>query len=429
MTPQAGFMVVAPLTRGRESAVRELLAGMNFEPGRCNPLNSLVPFGRLERLHFARIVVLDDQTLDDISAYGRPREDYPLSVAFLGDFDGDYDSFLKELVAMAGSGLRQIFANCSGFSPGCDLLDWLKSHEQRPATYYANWRGRTVRQCREEAALRRALVDHLQQNPEVASLAAPELRVRLREFVRAEQAADRLTLTPEAPTPFGWRLRNTLHAIFAVPVLAVELLAWGVAALFLLRAREKSDPVIAPRPDPELAARLFALEDHEIKNQFSAIGSLKPGIFRRWTLTVLLAAIDYTARHVYVRGRLARVHTIHFARWVFLDGKKRLFFASNYDGSLESYMDDFINKVAFGLNVVFTNGIGYPRTRWLFLDGAKDEQTFKYYIRRHELATEVWYDGHAGLTALDMQRNTVVRKGMETGPMTNQEADEWAALL
>ena len=51
---------------------------------------------------------------------------------------------------------------------------------------------------------------------------------------------------------------------------------------------------------------------------------------------------DYTARHVFNRGRLARVTSIQFARWVFLDGKKRVIFASNYDGSLESYMDDFI---------------------------------------------------------------------------------------
>ena len=55
--------------------------------------------------------------------------------------------------------------------------------------------------------------------------------------------------------------------------------------------------------------------------------------------------------------------TIHFARWVFIDGKRRMFFASNYDGSLESYMDDFIDKVAWGLNLVFSNGVGYPRTQ------------------------------------------------------------------
>ena len=72
------------------------------------------------------------------------------------------------------------------------------------------------------------------------------------------------------------------------------------------------------------------------------------------------------------------VSTIHFARWVFLNRKKRLRFASNYDGSLESYMDDFINKVGSGLNVVFGNGIAYPRTRWMVLDeqDQKDQVRF-----------------------------------------------------
>jgi hypothetical protein len=106
-----------------------------------------------------------------------------------------------------------------------------------------------------------------------------------------------------------------------------------------------------------------------------------------------------------------------------------LLFVSNYDGSLESYMDDFINKVAFGLNVVFTNGVGYPRTRWLVLDGAKDEQKFKYFIRRHELATEVWYNAHPGLTAFELERNSRIRTGLERPPMTDAEAREWLLLL
>jgi hypothetical protein len=123
------------------------------------------------------------------------------------------------------------------------------------------------------------------------------------------------------------------------------------------------------------------------------------------------------------------VKTIHFARWVFLDGKRRIIFASNYDGSLESYMDDFINKVAFGLNVVFTNGVGYPRTRWLLLDGAKDEQKFKYFIRRHELPTEVWYNATPGLTAVEKERNGRIRSGLERPVMTDAEAREWLRLL
>ena len=104
-------------------------------------------------------------------------------------------------------------------------------------------------------------------------------------------------------------------------------------------------------------------------------------------------------------------------------------FCSNYDGSLESYMDDFINKVAFGLNVVFSNGIGYPKTNWLFFQGAKDEQKFKYFIRRHELPTEVWYNGHSGLTNFDLFRNARIRSGLEQQSMTNAEAVQWLQLL
>ena len=69
------------------------------------------------------------------------------------------------------------------------------------------------------------------------------------------------------------------------------------------------------------------------------------------TGVVALWLVNLSAILVYNRGRLARVSTIHFARWVLLDDNRRVFFASNYDGSLESYMDDFINKVAFGLKV------------------------------------------------------------------------------
>jgi hypothetical protein len=92
-------------------------------------------------------------------------------------------------------------------------------------------------------------------------------------------------------------------------------------------------------------------------------------------------------------------------------------------------MDDFINKVGFGLNVVFGNGIGYPRTRWLILDGAKNEQKFKYVLRRHELPTEVWYNAHPGLTALDRHRNRLIREGAERRSLSDTEAERWLQLI
>ncbi len=121
------------------------------------------------------------------------------------------------------------------------------------------------------------------------------------------------------------------------------------------------------------------------------------------------------ARHIYTGGNLGRVRTIHFARFVFLDGRRRMLFISNYDGTLEAYMDDFVNKVGWGLNVMFSNGVGYPRTEWILQGGAKREQNFKYYVRRHQMPTAVWYKAYPGLTIFDLARNTPASRGPRAG--------------
>jgi hypothetical protein len=123
------------------------------------------------------------------------------------------------------------------------------------------------------------------------------------------------------------------------------------------------------------------------------------------------------------------VGTIHFARWVFLDGRRRMLFASNYDGGLETYMDDFINKAGFGLNLVFSNGVGYPRTRFVLAGGARHEQPFKNFLRRHQVPTDVWYKAYPGITTADLARNARVREGFERPHMSNDEVRRWLALI
>ncbi len=426
-------MVVAPLAASREGELRSLLASMNARPGVLNPQNAVVPFGQFDRLHFARLLILADSTLDDIQEYGVPPPAVVTSLAFLGDCDGEADGFLTDLVQRAGDGLRRIFSHCEGFAPNGDLLRWMKDHSQPPAAMYVNWIGRTVEQIREENFLRNALAEYLDKHWAALAVQSPrQIWEELIAFVRDEVEARRLDLTPPQPTPLGWWLRNLIHFV-GVPVILLlltpALILYLPVFLYQLRVREKNDPEILPRPDLNHVKHLADLEDHDVANQFSALGSVKPGLFRRWTVTFFVWLLDYGARHIYNRGYLTRVNTIHFARWVFLDNKQRLFFASNYDGSLESYMDDFINKVAWGLNLVFSNGVGYPRTNWLILDGAKDEQKFKRYIRRHELPTEVWYNAHPGITAFDMERNSRIREGVEKSFMRDEEIREWLKLI
>jgi len=437
--PQANFMVWADVTN--EAELRRLLTTMNTQPGVVDPKNALVPFGRFDRLHFARFVILDDQTLGDIeTAYKIEPVPYPLSMGFLVDFDGDPNSFLQELVHVAGDGLRQIF-ECAGLHADDDLLQWMKAHSAVASASYVNWVGRSMQQVREEAALRDFLCTYL-RGPGAALVktqSASAIRTTLLGEVRREQAAGRLKLTPIPRTPIRWWLADKLDWLRGIAIL-IALLVFGLLLfpltitvlavyVFLLRIREKTDPEITPRPCEKWRDRLAEIEDHDVTNQFSAMGSLKPGSFRSINIRIGLAAVQWGARHIYTRGRLARVSSIHFARWVFINGGKRLYFSSNYDGSLESYMDDFINKVGFGLNLVFSNGIGYPRTNYLVFAGAHDEQKFKRYIRRHELPTEVWYNAHPGLTAIDLARNTRIREGLERRSMNAADTCAWLALF
>jgi hypothetical protein len=92
-------------------------------------------------------------------------------------------------------------------------------------------------------------------------------------------------------------------------------------------------------------------------------------------------------------------------------------------------MDDFINKVGWGLNLAFSNGIGYPTTNWLVFDGSKDEQKFKHFLRRHQMPTQVWYDAHPGLAAFDLKRNMLIRQGIERRDMSGRELEQWMALF
>jgi hypothetical protein len=304
----------------------------------------------------------------------------------------------------------------------------MQAHSAAPAAQYVNWVGRTVQQIREEAALHAALSERLRNTAAFAEQSALDIHRQLAASVQQ----DGPQLTPPASTSLAW-LASKIGNMIGVPIALVVLLPFFVvyAPFFIweLRRREKSDAVVAPRPTPDHVHALSLLEDHDVTNQFSAFGTVKPGWFRLSTLILIFWVLNFSTRQIYTRGRLARVGTIHFARWVFMDNHRRLLFASNYDGSLDSYMDDFINKVAYGLNLVFSNGVGYPRTKFLLSGGAKEEMTFKYYLRRHQVPTQVWYKAYPGVTTADLARNTEIREGLESQTMTEAEARRWLAMI
>lgn len=418
-------MVTAPVRPDRLVALRTLLASMNVAPGIVDPENALVPFGQFKTIHVARFAVLEDPTLGDRAIYPDKWPAERVLLAFLGDCDGPGDRLLEQLARDAGPGLRRIFAHCEGLEEGGDLFAWMRAHATPPATIYVNWAGRTVQQIAEEAALHAALSKGLAG---IEPADARQCHARLCQAVRGQG----VKFSPLVPPTPGQKIAYLLELI-SVPLLLLLLspLLIVIAPFFLLalRRRERSDPVIEPGADLAKMRALDARDDHDVTNPFSAIGSLKPGSFRRWLTIVVLWLVNWSARTIYRRGRLARVGTIHFARWVLLDDSRRLFFASNYDGNLESYMDDFINKVAFGLNLVFSNGVGYPRTDFMIVGGAQREQQFKRYLRHHQIITDVWYKAYPGLTTRDLARNGRIRAGFDRNEMSAQDARRWLAEI
>ncbi len=432
MTPQAAFLIVAPVAAGRIAALRELLDGMNSEPGIVDPQNAILPFGKFEQLHFARLVLIDDATMADLEHFGLPRPTLATCLALLGECDGSADDFLADLTRLAENGLRQLFLHCEGFAVDTDMRGWLAACARPSAVCYVNRVGRTVRQIREEVALAHALAARRAREASLVGTSAKARRDALLAFVQLQLRSGRLQLTPIAPTPFFWRLRNTAHAV-GIPLLGLLVLPLLIVSapliVYRLRRAERSDPEYCPRPAASAVLAMQRVEDHDMTNSFTAIGPVKPGLLRKWLLRTLLVAIDYGCRHIFNAGHLARVQTIHFARWAYLDGGARVLFTSNYDGSHEAYMDDFINKVAWGLNLAFSNGLGWPRTDWLIKGGARHELRFKYYQRRHQIPTQVWYKAYPGLALVDLERNRRIREGVEAGEVDEATARAWLRLL
>jgi len=415
--------IVADVKPRHGAGLKRLLTKM----GKDAAGNDVVPLGDLSSAHFARMLMLD--AAKDVDG-----NELPAHFLYMSDVDGSVEEHLEELVDIAPAGLDRVLGHCEGYPAHGgvareDRLAFLAERAVKAGAMYVNTVGRTLAQVRGEARLRDEIQAFLDSG-DFEGVEPEAARAAIRRFV---EARDDLRWALE-PTPSPGTLARAADLVQALgfplellalaPVIVPALPVWALA-LRLHELRDRS-PTIPPSDahDRELAA----LEDFTAQNPFSAVGNRKPGLTRLVTAAGILRLVDYGARYIFNNGSLTGVKTIHFARWVFLDDTKRLIFASNYDGSLESYMDDFINQVWWGLNAVFSNGVGFPRTSWLVFGGSQNEQPFKDYLRRREVPTQVWYSAYNELTAINIDNNAQIRAGL-SGKMSREEAEAWLQRL
>ena len=172
---------------------------------------------------------------------------------------------------------------------------------------------------------------------------------------------------------------------------------------------------------------MIAQEDWAAQNHLAGISIMQAGQLRRFTLRIAFWVIGQLATRRFAPGFLGELGTIHFARWVLLPKTNKLLFFSNYGGSWESYLEDFITKATNGLTGVWSNTIGFPKTENLFTKGASDGERFKYWARRQQQPTRFWYSAYPRLTTARIRMNAAIRQGLGT-VSTEDEASAWLVL-
>ena len=133
----------------------------------------------------------------------------------------------------------------------------------------------------------------------------------------------------------GWALTNFF---WLVPVVAIAIV---LATVALVRYLERVEEDVEMWPEDGHVSDVVSGETVEGQNQMTLFVDVKDSFARRTILWTVLWIAGAVSRHWYRRGKLVGIDTIHFARFFLLDGKTKMVFMSDYDGSWSRYLLDF----------------------------------------------------------------------------------------
>jgi hypothetical protein len=431
-TTQTAFTIVTPVQTADVARLKQYLdtIGSNIKT------TTEIRFHDYTDLHYCSLQVIEDSS----------GKDRPLLV-FEGNIDGPTRPFLETLAARNAAFLETVYTGCDGFPAGGSadaVVGYLVANDHGAHAYYVGQPGATRAQIERDVNLRTRVEDETDRRAaDFEGLSPDGCRTQLADFVSSEP--DLQWVKQPVPLPFrvqygtvilvGLGIVGFVIAII-LPLLVLDLIAgWaGVAAglvvfaatligyLVWLRYREahdKQDDHLAPA---DVVTRLQSLEDVQLQNHLVSVTDVKPGWLRMLTLRFVLFAINLLARYIFTQGNLGGIVTIHFARWVILAPpgatRPRLLFLSNYDGSWENYLGEFIDRASAGLTAVWSNtqlgtDRGFPNTRWLFLaGGSRDEQRFKNYARQSQQAGGIWFSAYPSLSVKQVINNSAIRTGV-----------------
>ncbi|MCC8400492.1 hypothetical protein LJ655_01055 [Paraburkholderia sp. MMS20-SJTN17] len=230
---------------------------------------------------------------------------------------------------------------------------------------------------------------------------------------------------------YAWGKYNLIVAMmWSLTVTAAFVLLVGLVFFFgLLKLRELEETDYAEERAPSTAhdAQLLAVENVGGQNHLASVSRIKPSWIRTATLRLAFILVG-AGRFVSTPGFLGKNGVIHFARWMRLPGTDQLMFWSNYDGTWESYVADFIADAPTGVTGIWSNCVGFPRTHGLVGGGAADRDRTVRWARRQQTPTLFWYGAYRNLSAARIRTNAAIRQGIATAE-SYQDCVDWLALF
>ena len=199
--------------------------------------------------------------------------------------------------------------------------------------------------------------------------------------------------------------------------------------LVWLRRLERADPAHdAPRLNAAVQRRIVRAEGDAVQSHMFSIVNVKPGVLRAVLLRVGLPAVGLRLRVMAHDGYVGIIHsmrTLHFTHWCLVSNGARLMFNSNYDGSWDSYLDDFIEKAHAAVTGAWSSCVGFPRTRMLVLDGSTDGIKFKAWARHSMVDSLLWFSAYRQFTVDQIERHARLAQGFRKTSLKRREAETW----
>lgn len=377
----------------------------------------------VKSLHFGRFVLLPDEP------GGQAKR-----LAFESNHDGPLELHLAE-VAQALAPFEDRLFLWKDFRKG-EFPRFAQTNSWPASTFYLGHPGLTVPQILADDELRdrlAELLDEMDAADDLDDKNAWQIRDALLQKLAGDAKPRTLGHVDRGLPVQPFAERKFYLTAFGIGALAATVGLPGILALLAVEAGQRAEDE-KPGHEPKLISegdpRLDAIIDHEdrvTQNGLTHIVPMRPGKLRKAAMGIVLWLVDQARQSIAYKGTLGGITSIHFARWVVLPDGQVLFF-SNYDGSWESYLGDFVDKAHIYLSAVWSNTKWFPKTYALIGKGAAQEASFKQWVRTFQVENQIWYSAYPHLTVQNVLDNARIREGA-VGTMTEEDARAWLALF